>query len=130
MPSVPFKIDASDLTETLGLARFEEPFLVLEFQTQDAFTGTIYKTELKEIQISVASLTDIGFRQHFFGARLTIRTDTAKELADIPGNKMGEITLKFARKHRDGARELADLLDYYLRHPELSWDDERYTPLP
>lgn len=130
MPSVPFKIDASDLTETLGLARFEEPFLVLEYQTKDAFTGTIYQTDLKELQIPIASLSDVRFREHFFGARLTIRTDTAKDLADVPGSKMGELTIKFARKHRDAARELADLLDYYLRHPELSWDEERHTPLP
>lgn len=126
MRSVPFKIpDAEGFTETEGLARFEEPYLVLEWQTKDAFTGTFYKTDLRETAIPIGDLSDVTLKDGFFGGvRLVVRTRSARMLEDLPGAKMGQVKLKFRRRDRAAVFELAEVIEYYLSRPELAWDDE------
>jgi hypothetical protein len=111
MQSIPFSIPNvyEGFAETEGLIRFEKDVLILEYQTKDSIVGVL-KSGLKEVRIPLSELDSINFEKKLFKTQLTVRARKMSTFADIPANKQGEATLRFIRKNRDAAEELASNL--------------------
>ncbi len=130
MYTIPFSIsDAYEgLADVEGLARFEADVLTLEFQTKDAFFGVI-KSEVKEVQISLADLVSADFSKNMFRATLKLRVRSMALIEEIPGAKRGELKLRFARKYRDEAYTLASQLQLRLSEHKLELMDDEMRKL-
>ena len=126
MASVPFKlVDGADFTETAGLARVEDAYFIIECQTKDAFTGTLYESGLKEIAVHLGEVTAVDFKLGLFGgAKLAVRTRTAAALEGLKTKRPGEVILKVKKAEAYALEELAELLQYYVDHPDAAWGDE------
>jgi hypothetical protein len=113
--SIPVKLHTPDavVTESEGLIKFEEGRLVLEYQTKDAFFGT-FRSDVKELEIPPDDVSSITFKRSIFKTELTIRAKTMKKFGDVPGSKLGQVILRFKKKHGDEAQELADFLEHRL----------------
>ena len=121
MLSVPFKAPDSfeGFAQTAGLARLEGDVLTLEFETKDAVFGAL-KTNVKEIRIPLERLAAVDFTANIFKTHLTLRAHRMETLADLPGSQQGQGLLRFARKDRELARELANALDLRLAELRLA----------
>jgi hypothetical protein len=116
MISIPVKFHTPDaiLTEAEGMVRIEDGRLVLEFETKDAFIGA-YRSGVQELEIFPDDVADVNYKQNMFRAELTIRARTMKHVDLVPGSKHGEVRLRFKRRHRADARQLASFLQNRLR---------------
>ena len=101
------------VTESEGLIKFDEGRLVLEYQTKDAFFGT-FRSEVKELEILPDEVSSITFRRGLVKTELTIRAKTMKKFGDVPGAKLGEVRLRFKKRDRAEATELAEFLQHRL----------------
>ena len=119
MISIPVKFHTPDamFTEAEGMVRIEDGRLVLEFETKDAFFGA-YRSGVQELEIFPDDVADVAYKQNLFKAELTIRTRSMKQLDSVPGSKHGEVKLRFKRRHRDDAQQLASFLQHRLRELE------------
>lgn len=121
MISIPVKLHTPDamVTESEGLIKFDEGRLVLEYQTKDAFFGT-FRSEVKELEILPDEVSSITFKRGMVKTELTIRAKTMKKFGDVPGAKLGEVRLRFKKRDRPQATELAEFLQHrldQLKHP-------------
>jgi len=125
MISIPVKLHTPDaiVTESEGLIKFDEGRLVLEYQTKDAFFGT-FRSEVKELEIMPDEVSSITLKRGLFKTELTIRAKTMKKFGDVPGAKLGEVRLRFKKKDRSEATELADFLQHRLDQLKASPDRE------
>ena len=119
MISIPVKFHTPDamFTEAEGMVRIEDGRLVLEFETKDAFFGA-YRSGVQELEIFPDDVVDVRYKQNMFRAELTIRARSMKQVDLVPGSKHGEVRLRFKRRHRDDARQLASFLQHRLRELE------------
>ena len=116
-----FKIantDSFGLKEGEGLLTYDGEHLSMEIQEKDALLG-VYKSEVKEYEISLDAINSISFKKKFFSAQLTIQANSMKELAHIPGMEQGKLTLKIAKKNADKAKKLQSLVNVYLSEQRL-----------
>jgi len=116
MISIPVKFHTPDamFTEAEGMVRIEDGRLVLEFETKDAFFGA-YRSGVQDLEIFPDDVADVRYKQNMFKAELTIRARTMKQVDLVPGSKHGEVRLRFKRRHRDDAQQLASFLQRRLR---------------
>jgi hypothetical protein len=123
--SIPVKLHTPDavVTESEGLIKFEEGRLVLEYQTKDAFFGT-FRSEVKELEIPPDDVSSITFKRGLFKTELMIRAKTMKKFGDVPGAKLGQVKLRFRKRHRAEAEELADFLEHRLQQIAEAGDEE------
>jgi hypothetical protein len=115
MISIPCKLHTPDanFTEAQGMVRIEGGRLVLEFETKDAFLG-VYHSGVQEVEILPDDVADVTYKQGLFVAQLAIRARSMKTMDSVPGNKHGEIRLRFKRRDRPAAQELASFLQHRL----------------
>lgn len=128
--SIPVKLHTPDavVTESEGLLKFDAGRLVLEYQTKDAFFGT-FRSDVKELEIRPDDVSSIRFKAGFVRTELIIHANTMKGFAEVPGTKLGQLRLRFRRKHRSQARELAEFLEHRLSElTELPDEDEPAQP--
>ena len=119
MISIPVKFHTPDamLTEAVGMVRIEDRRLVLEFETKDAFFGA-YRSGVQELEIFPDDVADVRYKQNVFRTELMIRAKSMKQVDLVPGSKHGEVRLRFKRRHREDARQLASFLQNRLRELE------------
>jgi hypothetical protein len=119
MISIPVKFHTPDamFTEAEGMVRIEDGRLVLEFETKDVFFGA-YRSGVQELEIFPDDVADVAYKQNLFKAELTIRTRSMKQLDSVPGSKHAEVKLRFKRRHRVDAQQLASFLQHRLRELE------------
>jgi hypothetical protein len=55
---------------------------------------------------------------------LIIQVRNIEVLQGMPGSKLGQIRLKFRRRHRDAAEDLAGMLKDSLYDLQLDWEEE------
>ncbi len=125
MVSIPTKLHTPDavFTEAEGLVKLERGYLIIEFETKDALVG-LYRSGVQEIAVLPDDITSIDFTRNLFKAELRIRARSMKTFDQVPGNKLGEIRLRFRRSHRDQAQELAAFLQHRLRElAQVASDD-------
>jgi hypothetical protein len=70
---------------------------------------------VEELVILPDDVAWVGYKQSLFKAELTIRTTSMKKVDFVPGSKRGEIRLRFKRRHRADAQQLAAFLQRRLR---------------
>ncbi len=124
MDTVPFKMHDPDamLTETEGLMQVYEDGLLLQLETRDAFIGHFKRT--RGIHIPLDEISSVDFRKRWYGTSLVIQVRNIEVLQEVPGSKLGRIRLKFKRRHRDAAENLALMLEDSLYDLQLGWDEE------
>lgn len=130
MISIPVKLHTPDavVTESEGLIKFEEGRLVLEYETKDAFFGS-FKSEVKEVPIMPDDVADVRYRTGIFKTELAIRARSLKTFEKVPGAKNGEVRLRFKRRNRADAEELAAFLQSRLRElAESTNEDTQIDP--
>ncbi|UCG84789.1 MAG: hypothetical protein JSW71_12600 [Gemmatimonadota bacterium] len=121
MISIPVKLHTPDamFTETHGAIRVEEGRLVLEFESKDAFFG-VYRSGVQELEILPDDVASVHYVQNLFKAELILRATSLKKVGLVPGSKGGEIRLRFKRRHRAEAQQLATFLQRRLRELEFA----------
>ena len=63
----------------------------------------LFKSGLKEIRIPRSEVDVVRLKRGWFGAKVHIRLNSMKWLADLPGCDNGQVTLHVARRDRDQA---------------------------
>lgn len=110
-------------TEAEGVIKIEGGQLVLEFESKDVFVGA-YRSGVEELVILPDDVAWVGYKQSLFKAELTIRATSMKKVDFVPGSKAGEIRLRFKRKHRAEAQQLAAFLQRRLDELESGPDED------
>ena len=98
--SLPFRIKSvfEGLAESNGLLISNRDGLKIQIQTKDAIFGAI-KSDVKEINIPLVQIEEIGFKKGIFGSKLTLRVADLFLLEDVPGQDSGEITVSIDKKN-------------------------------
>ena len=124
MDTVPFKVHDPDamLTETEGLMQVYEDGLLLQLETRDAIIGHFKRTG--EFHIPLDEISSVDFRKRWYGTSLIIQVRNIEVLREVPGSKLGQIRLKFKRRHRDAAENLAVMLKDSMYDLQLDWEEE------
>jgi len=124
MDTVPFKVHDPDamLTETEGLMQLYEDGLLLQLETRDALIGHFKRTG--EIHIPLDEISSVDFRKRWYGTSLFIQVRNIEVLQEVHGSKLGRIRLKFKRRHREAAEDLAVMLQDSLYDLQLDWEEE------
>ena len=128
MDTIPFKVHNPNamLTETAGLVQIWDDRLRLQLETKDPF-GKILKQG--EVNIPLEEISSVRLRAGWFTTQLSVQVRDLDVVKDFPGSKLGEIRLRFARRHREAAEQLASMLDDALYQLRLAWDSEDQTPV-
>jgi hypothetical protein len=124
MDTVPFKVHDPDamLTETEGIMQVYEDGLLLQLETRDAIIGHFKSTA--EVHIPLDEISSVDFRKRWYGTSLIIQVRNIEVLQQVHGSKLGQIRLKFRRRHRDAAENLAIVLQDSLYDLQLDWEEE------
>lgn len=118
--TVPFTIPDVNLglTEVKGLLKVTGEEITLEFESKDAFVGMI-KSDLKEVRISFDDIERVEWKKGFFSSKMSIFGKSMRVVSEIPGADHGKITLKFRRRDRDRAADIAGKLRMDLSEHKL-----------
>ena len=124
MDTVPFKVHDPDamLTETEGVMQVYEDGLLLQLETRDVIIGHVKRTG--GVHIPLDEISSVDVRKRWYGTSLIIQVRNIEALHEMPGSKLGQIRLKFRRRHRDAAENLAIALKDSLYDLQLDWEEE------
>ena len=127
---VPFTLPETyhGLAETEGLVWFENDALNMELETKDGILGLV-RSGVKSFKIHLREIESTRFEKKLFRTRLTIQANSMAVLDGIPGTKPGEFQLRFKKKHREAAANLASALAYRLSEWRLEWLDQEMGKL-
>jgi len=122
---IPFHIANSyqGLAETEGMVWFEKDSLCMEFETKDSVLGLV-RSGVKEKRLALTDIDSVEYQQKVFKTRLIVRAKTMVLVDGIPGNRLGEIELRFKKKFRNEASNLASILALRLSEKRLEALDE------
>ncbi len=125
MDTVPFKVHDPDaaVTETEGVMTLYEDHLTIQLETRDVVVGVYKKSS--EFNIPLEDISSAEFRRRWYGTSLTIQVRDIGLVSKFPGSKLGRVRLKFRRRHRDAAEELAGMIEDSLYDLRLAWEDEQ-----
>lgn len=121
---VPFKIDEvySGFAEAEGIMKYDERYLIFEMQTK--IIG-IFKSGIKQYKIPLDEIYSFEYKKKMMGGLVTIRPNSMIHLNDFPTEKMGEISLKISRKHREAAEDLTRAINTIIIDNRLNDIDGR-----
>jgi hypothetical protein len=102
-----------------GIATANTGGLTLEFQVKDGFFGVI-KSGVHKVEIPMAELDSVAFKQGWFRNRLLIKVRSMTTLDEVPGSDSGRVELSVARRDRTAARALASVLMLSLSERRLA----------
>lgn len=142
MRSVPFSIssDFDALTDfqrgikldkmryVMGVVRYDRDVLTLEYQTVNSFTGA-RDSDVHEVHLPLDELEAVEFTRRMVGTSMVLRTKSQRALQDVPGSLQGAVTLRFERKHRDQAHDLATFVALRISERKLDLLDEEMDRL-
>ena len=125
MDTVPFKVHDPNatVTETEGVMTLYEDHLTLQLETRDVFLGKFKQTS--EFNIPIEDISSAEFRRRWYGTSLTLQVRDIGLLGKFPGSKLGRVRLKFRRRDRDAAEELAGMIEDSLFDLRLAWEEEQ-----
>ncbi len=124
MDTVPFKVHDPNatVTETEGVLTLYEDHLTLQLETRDVFIGKFKQTS--EFNIPLEDISSAEFRRRWYGTSLTVQVRDIELLSKFPGSRLGRVRLKFRRRDRDAAQELATMIEDSLYDLRLAWEEE------
>ena len=125
MDTVPFKVHDPNatVTETEGVMTLYEDRLTLQLETRDVIIGKFKQTN--EINVPLEEISSAEFRRRWYGTSLTLQVRDIELFSKFPGSRLGRVRLKFRRRDRDAAEELAGMIDDSLYDLRLAWEDEQ-----
>ncbi len=125
MDTVPFKVHDPNatVTETEGVMTLYEDRLTMQLETRDVFLGKFKQTS--EFNIPLEDISSAEFRRSWYSASLTVQVRDIELLSKFPGSKLGRVRLKFRRRDRDAAQELARMIEDSLFDLRLAWEEEQ-----
>ncbi len=124
MDTVPFKVHDPDahFTESEGVMTLYEDRLTLQLETRDVFLGKFKRTN--EINVPLEDISSAEFRRRWYGTSLTLQVRDIELFSKFPGSRLGRVLLKFRRRDRDAAEELAGMIEDSLFDLRLAWEKE------
>lgn len=125
MDSVPFKVHDPNaaVTETEGVMTLYEDHLTIQLETRDVLVGVFKQSS--EFDIPLEDISSTEFRRSWYGTSLTLQVRDIGLLGKFPGSKLGRVRLKFRRRDRDAAEELAGMIEDSLFDLRLAWEEEQ-----
>ena len=126
--SIPFTLPEvfHGLAEGHGRAHLDERGLRLEYRVEDAVFGML-KSRVRDLRIRFSDIDDVRFEKRWFHCRLVLHLHSIHPVADFPGSKSGRIELRFAKEHRERAREFHSHLTLQISEQKLrELDDEEW----
>ncbi|MCZ6917810.1 MAG: hypothetical protein O7I93_13620 [Gemmatimonadetes bacterium] len=126
MDTIPFKPHDPDamLTETEGLVQLYDDELVLQLETKDAFFGRFKRSF--EVRLPLDEISSVEFKAGWFRTQITVQAHSVQAVTDVPGSRLGSIRLRFRRKYREEAAQLAEMIEDSVHDLRigLEYDDE------
>ncbi len=125
MDTVPFKVHDPNatVTETEGVMTLYEDHLTLQLETRDVLIGKFKQTN--EINVPLEEISSAEFRRRWYGTSLTLQVRDIELFGKFPGSRLGRVRLKFRRRDRDAAEELAGMVEDSLFDLRLAWEEEQ-----
>lgn len=104
---VPFKISEvhGGVSEAAGTMYLEDEFLVIEYRIH---VLGMYKQPPETIKIELGVISDIEFKQSFFGDKIRLLPKKLSVLDAVPGKNRELVTFKTKKKFREPARRLVN----------------------
>jgi len=99
--------DNSGLLESEGLISFTDNTLKIEYQTTDSVLG-IFKTSVKEIEVSVGDIRQARIERKMFGSELVLQGGSLRTFRNLPGCTGGNLRIKVSRQSQLAAQNLVD----------------------
>ena len=98
--------------------------LVLKVETKDAFVGA-YKRSA-EVHLPLEEISSVEFTAGWFKTQITIQTHSVQAVSEFPGSRLGKIGLRFRRKYREEAANLAEMIEDSVRdlRTALEYDED------
>ncbi len=129
--AVPFKAeDGNGLSESIGIAKFSEAGIVLEYESK--FIG-LFGGSVKEARISLDEILDIKFKKGVFRffSRIHLRLKNIEKLGKLPHDG-GKIKLKIKREDFELAEKAFEQTMLYIRgeSPEVLHEAGTKDQLP
>jgi hypothetical protein len=118
--SIPFNLPEvyHGLAEGHGRAHVDEHGLRLEYRVEDAVIGML-KSKVREMRIRFSDIDEVRLDVRWFRCRMILHLHSMLPVADFPVSKSGRIELRFAREHRDRAREFHSYLSLQISEQRL-----------
>ena len=125
MDTVPFKVHdpSASVTETEGVMTLYEDHLSLQLETRDVVLG-VYK-QSNEFNVPLEEISSAEFRRRWYGTSLTLQVRDIELFGEFPGSRLGRVRLKFRRRDRDAAEEVAGMIEDSLYDLRLAWEEEQ-----
>ncbi len=125
MDTVRFKVHDPNatVTETEGVMTLYEDHLTLQLETRDVLIGKFKQTN--EINVPLEEISSAEFRRRWYGTSLTLQVRDIELFSKFPGSRLGRVRLKFRRRDRDAAEELAGMVEDSLFDLRLAWEEEQ-----
>jgi hypothetical protein len=125
MDTVPFKVHDpnASVTETEGVMTLYEDHLSLQLETRDVVLGVFKRA--KEFDVPLEEISSAEFRRRWYGTSLTLQVRDIELFGEFPGSRLGRVRLKFRRRDRDAAEELAGMIEDSLYDLGLAWEEEQ-----
>ena len=125
MDTVPFKVHdpSASVTETEGVMTLYEDHLSLQLETRDVVLG-VYK-QSNEFNVPLEEISSAEFRRRWYGSSLTLQVRDIELFGKFSGSRLGRVRLKFRRRDRDAAEELAGMIEDSLYDLGLAWEEEQ-----
>ena len=115
MEALPFYLPVGLLGHK-GLVRLEKPHLTFELLE---WSWRSFGKKVREVRIPLAEVVDARFKQGLVDAHLDLHVRSINAMSAIPYRTPGVIELRFAREHRDAARQLSTSLSLVLSERQL-----------
>ncbi len=126
MDTIPFKPHDPDamFTETEGLVQLYDDELVLQLETKDAFLGRFKRSN--EVRLPLDEISSVEFKAGWFRTQITVQAHSVQAVSDFPGSRLGSIRLRFRRKYREEAAQLAEMIEDSVHDLRigLEYDDQ------
>ncbi len=125
MDTVPFKVHdpSASVTETEGVMTLYEDHLSLQLETRDVVLGVFKQSN--EFNVPLEEISSAEFRRRWYGTSLTLQVRDIELFSKFPGSRLGRVRLKFRRRDRDAAEELAGMIEDSLFDLRLAWEEEQ-----
>jgi hypothetical protein len=109
-----------------GVVRLEKPFLV--FELLERSWRSFGKKQVREVRLPLDEIVDARFKPGILDAHLDLHIRSINAMKEIPYRTPGVIELRFAREHRDAARQLSTSLSLVLSERQLDDLDRGRMP--
>lgn len=115
MEALPFYIPAGLLGHK-GVVRLEKPSLVFELLE---WSWSSFGRKVREVRLPLSEVVDAKFKPGLLDAHLNLHIRSIHAMKGVPYRTPGLIELRFARSHRDAARQLSTSLSLVLSERQL-----------